>query len=107
MSEHRMIVEAMRRIFGRIPELEGHPIATFVGKSFVFTVRESTEGQPEGYIGQILGIKWVRNRCILKIHQTTIYGRMCSGLVYFDNAWHAKHDEETYVAGELTIFYSL
>lgn len=97
------VATAMHRAFGRIPELKGRSLTNLVGRSFIFTVVESTDGLPEGYISQILGIKWVRNRCILKIHQTTIHGRVCTGLVYFDGAWHAKHDEDTYILGDLSV----
>ena len=104
MSPHRMISEAMRRIFGKIPELAGRSLPDLVNKAFIFTVRDSTDGEPEGYISQILGIKWVSGCCILKIHQTTICGKICTGIIYTNGAWHAKHNEDTYILGELSIF---
>lgn len=97
------VATAMHRAFGRIPELEGRSLTDLVGRSFIFTVTESTNGLPEGYISQILGIKWVRNRCILKIHQTTISGMVCTGIVHKNGEWHAKHGEDTYITGHLSI----
>jgi len=87
---HRDAITRMLRTFEQIPEFGQKPPWSVIGRTFMFTIEHSVGDQPEVFISTVLGIKWVHGLRIIKIPQTTIYGGVCTGLVYRVNQWHAK-----------------